>query len=120
MARDLRSPDSGAQVEIDDRSGQRAMAWTMPNKKRMTMNSSFEVPAVLRSRQWWAGVILRVVSTLVVAAVVFFTVPYLLVLVLAWPLLFTLATMPPDRPRFTSGAFASLFILLIPLVLGIL
>ncbi|MUL68316.1 hypothetical protein BOO86_27865 [Mycobacterium sp. CBMA 234] len=82
------------------------------------MNSTESTPA-LRSPQWWAGMVLGVVSTLTVAALVFFTVPYLLVLVLAWPLLFTLATMALDRPSFTKGAFSSLFVVLAIVVVSL-
>lgn len=84
------------------------------------MKSSFDFPAALRSRQWWAGMTLGVISTVVVAALVFFTVPYLLVFVLAWPLLLTLATLTLDRRDFTAGAFASLFVVLLTVVATLL
>lgn len=73
---------------------------------------SVDQSSSVRSPQWWAGITVGVLSTLVAAALVFFTAPYLLVLVLAWPLLFTLATMTLDRPAFTRGAFTSLFVVL--------
>lgn len=78
------------------------------------------LPAALRSRQWWIGVTLGVISTVVVAALIFFSAPYLLVFALGWPLLFTLATMPLDRPYFTTGAFASLFVVLATVVVCLL
>jgi hypothetical protein len=40
-----------------------------------------------------------------------------LLVVLAWPLLFTLAILPLDRPHFTTGDFALLFVVLVIVVL---
>ncbi|BCI84775.1 hypothetical protein MTY66_64000 (plasmid) [Mycolicibacterium sp. TY66] len=82
------------------------------------MNST-EPTSALRSPQWWVGMILGVISTLTVATLIFFTVPYLLIFVLIWPLLFTMATMALDRPSLTKGAFSSLFVVLVIAVVSL-
>lgn len=82
----------------------------MTNKLRQTLSSG----------QGWAGLVCGVLSTTVVAVTIFFSAPYLAVLVLAWPLLFTLATLTLDRPQFTAGAFASFFVVLVVAVTTLL
>jgi hypothetical protein len=74
-----------------------------------------QLPGVLRSREWWIGAVVGVVSSGVVAAFVFFTAPYLLPFVLMWPLALTLVAMRLNRSQLAFGILSSLFIVVVTL-----
>lgn len=77
------------------------------------------LPTAFRSQVWWVGVVVGVLSTVTVAALVFFTLPWLLPFVLGWPLLVTMGAMLLDRRDLAGGTLASLFIVLAVLLIGL-